>query len=88
MVGDDECVLAEGFAVFRSVLEQGEEPFLGEQAFQKGEIAFVVLQGHAALGVGGGVGEIPAPLGSELAQPFPVGKPAIEANSLTPKVQH
>lgn len=72
MVADDQRVATQAVARIGLVLEPAKEPFFGEQAFQEGKIAFAVLHGHAALGVSGGIGQRPAPLGNQLALPFPV----------------
>ena len=85
VVGEDETVAAQGFAVRGLVFEPAEEAFFGEQAFEEGEIAFAVLHGHAALGVGGGVGQLLVPVGDELAVVFPVGEEFIDANSAAGK---
>ncbi|MBS1140745.1 MAG: hypothetical protein H6R13_2198 [Proteobacteria bacterium] len=52
--------------------------FFGEQALQEGKVAFEVLHGHAALGVGGRVGEAPFPGGDELALPGPVAEEFVD----------
>jgi hypothetical protein len=63
------------------VFEPAEEPFFGQDAFEEGEIGFAVLHGHAALGISGGVGQTPAPVGNQLALGFPVSEEFVEANS-------
>ena len=77
-VGDDEGVAAQGFAGVGAVFEPAEEAFFGEEALEEGEIAFAVLHGHAALGVGGGVSELPAPGGDQLALVFPVAEEFVD----------
>ncbi len=78
VVGNDQGVAAKGFAGIGLVFEPAEQPFFGEQAFEEGEVAFPVLHGHAALGVGGGVGQAPLPVRDELTLPFPVGEEFID----------
>jgi hypothetical protein len=78
VVGDDEAVAAQGFAVVGLVFEPAEEAFFGEQAFEEVEVGFLVLHGQAALGVGRDVGEVPAPLGGEFALGFPVAEEFVD----------
>lgn len=77
-IGDDQGVAAQGFAHVGAVFEPAEQAFFGEQALEEGEIAFAILHGHAALGVGSRVGELPAPGGNELSLLFPVGKELVD----------
>ncbi len=78
-VGNDQGVPAKGFAGFGLVFEPAEEPFFGEEPLEEGEVAFLVLHGHAALG-----GRWPGSArrhyqsGTSLPCPFPVGEELID----------
>jgi hypothetical protein len=74
MVGDDQGVASEHLAGICLMFKPAKQPFFGQQAFQESKVALPILHGHAALGVGGGVGQAPLPVRDELTLPFPVGE--------------
>ena len=67
VVGDHQGVGAQCRAAgIPFVFEPVEQAFVGQQALDKGEVAFLVLGGQAALGVDAGLQQIQAPGGDEL----------------------
>ncbi len=85
VVGNDEAVAAEAVAFFSRVFKPAEEAFFGEQALQEGEVGFLVLGGHATLGIGTLIGQIPAPVGGELALALPVAEEFAANSAAGPK---
>jgi len=49
VIGNDQAMVAQAIVGTTFVFEPAEQAFFGEQAFQEGKVAFLVLHGHAAL---------------------------------------
>jgi hypothetical protein len=56
------------------VLKPAKQALLAQQALHKGEVRLKVLGAQAAQRVGGGIGQLPAPSGCQLALGLVVGK--------------
>lgn len=62
----------------RLVREPAEQAFFGEQALEESEVAFLVLDGHTALGIKARVGQVPAPVRGALALVAPVAEQFVD----------
>ncbi len=77
-IGDDHAVHAQRPALHRLVLEEIEQPFLGQQAGGEIEIAFFVLRDDAAARVHRGIVQRPAPRRRQAALAVVVAEQAVD----------
>ncbi|NJZ80393.1 hypothetical protein GO302_04233 [Ralstonia solanacearum] len=77
-IGDHHAVHAQRIALDRLVLEEVEQPFLGQQAGDEVEIAFFVLRDDAAARVHRGIAQRPAPRRRQAALAVVVAEQAVD----------